>query len=94
MFTIETITRDARNLPGLVKGGVLGLVFSGLADVIAHLEASDAAGHLAGAAHQHSSTEHAAHLAGFVSMVIVLVGVVLDGVRQQRARRESSERTR
>jgi hypothetical protein len=92
MLTLERLGREARSLPGLVKVGVVGLLVSGLADVIAHLEESGVAVHVAGQVHQHSSTELSAHLAAFVSMVIVLAGVVLDGVRQQRARRRS-ERT-
>lgn len=93
MLMIERISRETRGLPGLVRAGVVGLVVSGLADVIAHLEESEVAGHVAGQVHQHTSTEFSAHLFGIVSMVIVLVGVVLDGARQQRARRRSPERT-
>jgi hypothetical protein len=94
MLTIERIHREARSLPGLVQVGIVGLVISGLADVIAHLEEGGVASHVAGQVHQHTSPELSAHLAGLVSMVIVLSGVGLDGVRQQRARRRSSERTR
>jgi hypothetical protein len=93
MLTLEKVTREVGCMPGLAKAGVVGLVVSGLADVVAHLEESEVVGHVAGQVHQHNSTELSAHLAGFVSMVIVLAGVVVDGVRQQRARRGSSERT-
>lgn len=81
MFTIER-ARGLLTLPLLVKIGLVAMAFAGLADVIAHLEApSD--GHL----HAHTASEAAAHLAGFVSMVVILVGVVVDGVRQSRVRR-------
>ena len=83
MLTIERVRNDLRRLPLLAKGGVAGLVFAGLADVIAHLEASGHVGHL----HEHTSAEYSAHLAGFVSMVLIYLGVVLDGVRRSRARR-------
>lgn len=92
MLSIERVTREVRSLPGLVKAGTVGLVFAGLADVIAHLEEGEVVHVASQAAHQHTTTELAAHLAGFVSMVVVLTGVVVDGVRQQRARR-ASERT-
>ena len=83
MLTIERIRTEARSLPLLAKGGVVGLAFSGFADVVAHLEASDHVGHL----HQHTSAEASAHVAAFVSMVLIYLGVVLDGVRRSRARR-------
>ena len=58
------------------------MAFGGLADVMAHLEAGVVE---AGAAHAHTSTEAAAHLTGFVGMVLILVGVVMDGVRRRPA---------
>ena len=82
MLTIERI-RGLGALPLLVKLGVVGMAFAGLADVVAHLEAVDHVGHL----HTHTTSEAAAHLAGLVSMVVIFVGVVVDGVRQGRARR-------
>lgn len=81
MLTIERIRTEARSLPTLAKGGVAGLAFAGFADVIAHLEASDHVGHL----HQHTSAEVSAHLAAFVSMVLIYLGVVIDGARRARA---------
>jgi hypothetical protein len=65
-----------------VKAGLVLMAFAGFADVIAHLEASGD-GHL----HAHTASEAAAHLAALVSMVVILVGVVVDGARQGRARR-------
>ena len=84
MFTLER-TRELLSLPVLVKIGLIVMALAGLADVVAHLEApSD--GHL----HAHTASEAAAHLAGFVSMVVIFVGVVIDGVRQGRARRSGA----
>ena len=59
------------------------LVLSGFADVVFHALAPDLASH-AGA---HDAAELAAHLAGLVSMVVIFLGVVTDGVRRNRARR-------
>ena len=86
MFAIERI-RELLTLPLLVKIGLIAMAFAGLADVVAHLNApSD--GHL----HAHAASEAAAHLAGFVSMILIFVGVVIDGVRQSRVRRSDAAR--
>jgi uncharacterized membrane protein len=89
MLTLETIRADIPRLPGLVKLGIVLMVLAGLADVVAHLEVhdvADAGSHI----HEHTAFEAAAHLAGFVSMVVIFVGVVLDGVRRTRARRPAT----
>jgi hypothetical protein len=86
MFTIER-ARELSTLPLLVKIGLIAMAFAGLADVVAHLEAPGD-GHL----HAHTASETAAHLAGFVSMVVIFVGVVIDGVRQGRDRRAGAVR--
>ena len=83
MLAIERIRAELRAFPLLARGGIAGLAFAGFADVIAHLEASGHVGHL----HQHTSAEASAHLAAFVSMVLIYLGVVLDGARRARARR-------
>ena len=88
MLLIERLRTEAHGVPALTKVGVVALGFAGLLDLIAHLEASEHIGHL----HQHTSAEASAHLAAFVSMVLIYLGVVLDGARQQRARRHSAER--
>jgi hypothetical protein len=88
VLSIERFRTEARDVPGLSKVGVVALGFAGLLDLIAHLEASEHVGHL----HQHTSAEASAHLAAFVSMVLIYLGVVLDGARQQRARRSSADR--
>ncbi|MCZ7538313.1 MAG: hypothetical protein FIA92_10750 [Chloroflexi bacterium] len=62
------------------------LVIGGLADVAAHLEAAGHADDL----HEHTTSELTAHLIGFVGMVVILLGVVLDGVRRTyRGRRDN-----
>lgn len=82
MLAIERIRGDLRALPLLARGGIVGLAFAAIADVVAHLEASGHAGHL----HQHTSAEASAHVAAFVSMVLIHLGVVIDGARRARAR--------
>ena len=86
MLAIERL-RGLAALPSLVKAGLVLMALAGLTDVVAHLEAVDHAGHL----HTHTATETAAHLAGLVSMVVIFVGVVVDGVRQGRARRLTTD---
>lgn len=83
MLTIERARREANALPGLTKVGIVALGFAGLLDLIAHLEAS---GHME-QLHRHTSAEASAHLAAFVSMVLIYLGVVLDGARRARSRR-------
>ena len=92
MLTIEGMLRQLATLPSLAKVGLVVMVISGLADVMAHLEAQPI--ELVGLPHMHTSFEASAHLGGFVSMVLILLGVVLDGVRRNRARREPAEHQR
>ena len=89
MLTIERLCSEARAFPALSRLGIVALGFSGLLDLIAHLEASEHIGHL----HQHTSAEASAHLAAFVSMVLIYLGVVLEGARRARTRRHTAERT-
>jgi hypothetical protein len=88
MLTIERLRREAHALPVLTKVGIVALAFAGLLDLVAHLEATEHIGHL----HQHTSAEASAHLAAFVSMVLIYLGVVLDGARRARSRRRPAER--
>ena len=88
MLTIERLRSEALALPALTRVGIVTLGFAGLLDLIAHLEASEHVGHL----HRHTSAEASAHLAAFVSMVLIYLGVVLDGARRARGRRRSAER--
>ncbi len=83
MLSIDRIRPQLAALPLLARIGVAVMAFAGLGDVVVHLGATDHVGHL----HEHASAELQAHLAGFVGMVLVFVGVVADGVRQQRLRK-------
>ena len=85
MLIIESLRREWKAVPTLVRIGVVGLVLSGFADVVFHAVAPDLASH----ADAHATAEFAAHLAGLVSMVVVFLGVVTDGVRKSRARRNA-----
>ena len=66
------------SLPLLTRVGLVILVIGGLADVVAHLEVVGHTEHL----HEHTTSELSAHLIGFVGMVVILLGVLLDGVRR------------
>lgn len=78
MLMLERVRTETLSLPLLVRGGLVILVLGGLADVVAHLEVAGHADHL----HEHTASELSAHLIGFVGMVAILLGVVLDGVRR------------
>jgi hypothetical protein len=78
MLTLERLRTEALSLPTLARLGLVILVIGGLADIAAHLEAVGRADHL----HEHSTSELSAHVIGFVGMVLILLGVVLDGVRR------------
>ena len=84
MLTIEAITCDLAGLPGLVKVGLVLMLLSGLGDVVVHLGAPVAAATSGG--HELTGSEAWAHLGGFVSMVVIFAGVLIDGVRRSRAR--------
>ena len=90
MLTIETARRDLRSLPALVRAGLAGLVVGGLVDLAGHLQAAD------GQAHVHAFTplELAGHVGLLVSMILILLGVVVDGARQTRASLKALRRTR
>ena len=89
MLTIEGLLRQLALMPYLAKVGLVVMAISGLADVMAHLEAHPI--ELVGQPHVHTSFEASAHLGGFVSMVLILLGVVVDGVRRSRAHRQAVE---
>ena len=82
MLIIERLWRDAKAAPLIVQIGVVALVLSGVADVVLHAITPEVAG-----ADVHTPPELAAHFAGMVSMVVILVGVVTDGVRRTSYRR-------
>lgn len=80
MLTVERAHAELLNLPLLTRVGLVILVVGGLADVAAHLQAAGHVDHL----HEHTATagELSAHLIGFVGMVVILLGVVLDGIQR------------
>ena len=92
MLTIEANRQRARSarrsrgvgsLPLIARIGLIVLVLGGIADVVAHFGVAVGtpdAGHSAG----HTADEIAAHLQVFVGMVLILLGVVVDGIRQTR----------
>ena len=83
MFIIERLWRDAKAVPLVVQVGVVALVLSGAADIVLHAITPEVAGH-----DVHTPPEVAAHFAGMVSMVVILLGVVLDGARRTSYRRQ------
>jgi len=85
MFIIERLWRDAKAAPLVVQIGVVALVLSGAADIVLHAITPQIAGH-----DVHTPPELAAHFAGMVSMVVILLGVVLDGARRASYRRQES----
>jgi hypothetical protein len=78
MLALERVRQGFFALPLLTRIGLVILVVGGLADVAAHLEAAGHTEHV----HEHTTSELSAHLIGFVGMVVILFGVVLDGVRR------------
>ena len=76
MLTLEPVTATVAALPRVVRAGLVLLAGGVAADVVAHLAATAAHGH------GFSPAEVASHLVVFVGMVVVLLGVVIDGVRQ------------
>jgi hypothetical protein len=78
VLILERTLDQLLSLPLLVRVGLVIIVVGGFADVVAHLEATGHADHV----HDHTASELSAHLIGFVGMVVVLLGVVLDGARR------------
>lgn len=88
MLTIEHARRAIAAVPHLALVG-LGLLAAGVAaDVAVHVTAS------AEHAHGFSPAEVASHLIVFVGMVVILLGVVADGVRQSRSGRSTGASTK
>lgn len=90
MLTLDRVRRELPGLPLLARVGLVVLALGGFADVVAHL---DSAGH-DGHPHAHTSAETSAHLVAFVGMVLILLGVVVDGVRQTRLGRSAGGTTK
>jgi hypothetical protein len=82
MLTLERARRQLLSLPLLVHAGLVVLALGGLADVVAHLAGAGSAAEL----HEHTAAEAAAHLTAFVGMVVILLGVVVDGAKQSLRR--------
>lgn len=88
MLTIQRTRSEVLRLPFLVRLGIVGLVLSGMGDIVTHLGAPVGAV----GPHEHTGAQLSAHFAGFVSMVVIQVGVVVDGVRRSRQRRQGPGR--
>ena len=84
MLIIERLWRDATAVPLFVKIGVIALIASGVADIVLHAITPQIAGH-----DVHTPAELAAHFAGTVSMVVILIGVVIDGAVRSSTRGRS-----
>lgn len=87
MLVIERLQRlaaDVRGMPRLVHVGLLIAAAGFALDVVIHLSP---------APHHHHVgfrlEEHIAHLIGLVAMVLILAGVVADGLARRRARRRN-----
>jgi hypothetical protein len=89
MLTIEDLRREAGGVPRLSAIGFGGLLVATVADVGAHVLAAGHDAHESG----FTTLELASHVAVLLSMVLILVGVVADGVLTARARRRA-DRTR
>jgi hypothetical protein len=68
-----------RPIPIVSRGGLVVIAIGMFADLVAHVDAG-----LAGAGASMTGAQLSAHLVTFLGMVLVLVGVVVDGVRQNR----------
>ena len=85
MLVIEGLHRlvaDVRRMPRLVHVGLLIAVIGLVLDMAIHLSPAPAHHHVG-----FRPEEHIAHLAGLVAMVLILAGVVTDGLARRRALR-------
>jgi hypothetical protein len=73
----------SRTVPGVVRLGLAVIVFGIVADLVTHLSFADA-----DAAVGHTPAQLSAHAIVFAGMVLVIVGVIGDGIRQSAARRQ------
>ena len=88
MLTIEGQSGRPARLPLIARMGVAVLLFGVLEDLVAHSLGGSPA-----SAGGHTDAQMLGHLVVFVGMVLILLGVVVDGVRQAKARRESARQT-
>lgn len=79
---VERLT-GGLTVPWLAKVGAVVIVLGLLADVVEHAFVSHSYDQFVGA---FPLQEHAAHLVVLVGMVLVLAGIVADGVRSARRR--------
>ena len=80
MLPIDVTREAARTvgrLPLVMITGLLAMAAGGVLDVVVHLHAG----------HHGAVPEHLAHLVGVAGMVLVLAGVVIDGLRRQLRQR-------
>ena len=80
MLALERV--HARTLPPVIRFGVAVIVFGVFADLVTHFSFADAA-----EPGGHTPAQLSAHAIVFAGMVLVLAGVVADGIRQSRVRR-------
>jgi hypothetical protein len=85
MLAIERI--HGRALPPVFRLGLAVIAFGIVADLVTHLSFADAA-----EPGGHTSAQLSAHAIVFAGMVLVLAGVVADGVRQSMVRRRGPGR--
>jgi flagellar biosynthesis protein FliR len=84
MLALESLVRA---LPLVIRLGLIVIAFGGLADLVTHLSFADAAD-----PGGHTQAQLSAHAIAFAGMVLVLAGVVVDGVRQSMVRRRGPGR--
>ena len=87
MLALESAAGRASRLPLLVRIGLAVLVFGTAADLVAHTLATGP-----GPDGGHAAAELTGHLVAFAGMTLILLGVVVDGVRQARTRRAAARR--
>ena len=85
MLALERVHAPA--LPPVIRFGLAVIVFGVLADLVTHLSFADAA-----EPGGHTPAQLTAHAIVFAGMVLVLAGVVADGIRQSRVRRRGPGR--
>jgi hypothetical protein len=79
MLSIDRLRDDLPRTPVLVRVGLVGLIVAAIADMPAHLLTGHG-GHPASI----DVGDVLAHVGVLVSMTLVLVGVVADGIRTRR----------
>jgi hypothetical protein len=83
----DRVMNERRSIPGLSRFGTLVMIFGLLFDTVEHGLVNHATEARLG---QFPVSEHAAHFVVFIGMVLVLAGVLNDGLR--RSGRQRKER--